>query len=80
MMVIACASLDKVKDVRSYCKVGCVGCSMCAKLNPNAFQMKQNLAVLDYEKYGPRADLDKAREKCPRAMMIFVGKNIKEIS
>jgi RnfABCDGE-type electron transport complex B subunit len=79
MMVIACASLDKVKDVRSYCKVGCVGCGLCAKLSPNAFQMRQNLAVLDYEKYGPRADLDKAREKCPRAMMIFVGKNIEEI-
>jgi RnfABCDGE-type electron transport complex B subunit len=75
MLLIACASLDKVKDVRGYCKVGCAGCGLCAKMVPNTFQMKQNLAVLDYEKYPPREELDKAVEKCPRAMMIYVGKN-----
>jgi len=75
LLVVGCSSLDKVKDVRGYCKVGCVGCGMCAKTVPTAFQMKQNLAVIDYAHYGPRAEMDKARAKCPRAMMVYVGKN-----
>ena len=74
MLVISCSSLDKAKEVRSYCKVGCVGCGLCAKMAPNVFQMKQNLAVIDYENYGRWTDCDKAIEKCPRAIMTFVGK------
>jgi len=77
MLVIACATRDKAKDVRSYCKVGCVGCGLCAKLVPNMFQMKQNLAVIDYEKYGRQEDREKALEKCPRAMMVYVGTKVK---
>ena len=76
MLVISCSSMDKAKEVRSYCKVGCVGCGLCAKMAPNAFQMKQNLAVIDYENYGRWADCDKAIEKCPRAIMTFVGKKV----
>ena len=75
LLVIACASRDKVKEVRSYCKVGCVGCGLCAKLAPNSFQMQQNLAVMDYEKYPAKEDIEKVTDKCPRAMMLFVGKN-----
>ena len=81
LLIISCSSRDKVKDVRSYCKVGCVGCGLCAKLAPNHFQMEQNLAVIDYEKYGRSEEFDKAVEKCPRACMLFVGKNaIVEVS
>ena len=74
MMVIACSSLDKAKDVRGYCKVGCVGCGLCAKLAPNMFRMQQKLAVIDYEKYGNLEERDKAQQKCPRSLMIYVGK------
>ncbi|KPK73628.1 MAG: hypothetical protein AMJ79_15000 [Phycisphaerae bacterium SM23_30] len=74
MLVIACSSLDKAKEVRSYCRVGCVGCGVCIKQAPNAFQMEQNLAVIDYENYGRWSDCAKAIEKCPRALMVFVGK------
>lgn len=75
LLVIGCSSLDKAKDVRGYCRVGCVGCGMCAKTLPTAFQMKQNLAVINYAQYGPRAEMDKAQAKCPRAMMVYVGRN-----
>jgi len=77
MLVISCASLDKAKEVRRYCQVGCVGCGLCAKMAPNVFQMQQNLAVIDYENYGRGADSDQAIEKCPRAIMTFVGKQAK---
>ena len=75
MLVIACATMDKAKDVRSYCKVGCMGCGLCVKMAPNMFQMRNNLAVIDYEKYGNKEDRDKATGKCPRSMMVYVGKN-----
>lgn len=74
LLVVACASLDKAKDVRSYCAVGCVGCTLCAKMAPNLFQMKQNLAVIDYDRYGPREEIDKATGKCPRQLLVYVGK------
>ena len=41
------------------------------------FQMQQNLAVIDYEKYANRQDRDKALGKCPRAMMVYVGTKAK---
>jgi len=73
-LVIACSSLDKAKDVRAYCKVGCVGCGLCAKLAPTDFQMRQNLAAIDYEKYNPRGEaFEKAVAKCPRAAMVWIG-------
>ncbi|MCF7956977.1 MAG: 4Fe-4S dicluster domain-containing protein, partial [Phycisphaerae bacterium] len=74
MLVIACASHDKAKEVRGYCKVGCVGCTLCAKMAPEMFTIKDNLAVIDYEKYGTDAERDKATGKCPRAMMVYRGK------
>jgi len=75
LLVIACSTLDKAKEVRSYCKVGCVGCGLCAKQVPTMFQMQQNLAVIDYEKYGSQEERDRAQDKCPRALMVYVGTN-----
>lgn len=73
MLTVACSSVDKAKEVRSYCKVGCVGCGLCAKLEPTTFQMRQNLAAIDYEQYGRWAASEKAIKKCPRAAMVLVG-------
>ena len=77
MLIVACSSLDKAKEVRSYCQVGCVGCGLCAKLAPTTFQMKQNLAVIDYAQFDPRGEFDKAVEKCPRAILFFKGQKHK---
>ena len=73
LLVIACSSRDKAKDVRSYCKTGCVGCGLCAKFVPEMFQMKNSLAVIDYEHYLGREQRDTAQGKCPRSLMIYVG-------
>ena len=77
LLVIACSSRDKAKDVRSYCQVGCIGCTACAKQAPDALKMQDNLPILDYEKYPNQEDRDKATGKCPRAMMVYVGQNVK---
>ena len=75
LLVIGCMTHDKAKDVRGYCKVGCVGCTLCAKNVPGMFAMDKGLAVIDYDKYGSQEDRDKAQEKCPREMIVYCGKN-----
>lgn len=75
LMVVGCSSPEKAKAVKGYCKVGCVGCTLCAKQAPGMFEIKNSLAVIDYSKYGSKEERDKAVEKCPRDMLVYVGKN-----
>jgi len=75
LLVIGCASLDKAKEVRSYCEVGCIGCGICVKQAPEIFSMQNNLAIIDYDKYADREARDKGRQKCPRKLMVYVGES-----
>ena len=75
LLVVACSSCDKAKEVRGYCKVGCIGCGICAKQAPDAFTMHNNLPKLDYENYPNQEDRDKATGKCPRDLLVYVGEN-----
>ncbi len=65
-LIVACSSLDKGKDVRSYCKKGCIACKICEKSCGEAggFTVANNLAVIDYEKYDG-CNNDECIEKCP---------------
>ena len=48
---IACSSQDRGKEVRSYCKNGCIGCRICVKnCKENALSFENNLPVFDYDK------------------------------
>lgn len=48
---VQCASKDKLKDVKSVCTTGCIGCSICEKVCPTkAITMVNNLPVVDKEK------------------------------
>jgi electron transport complex protein RnfB len=66
---IGCVSKDFGKAVKSVCKVGCIGCGLCA--NPKTtsneiITMDGKLPVIHYEKAeDPWKDLEKAVEKCP---------------
>lgn len=63
--VVKCMSHDKGKTVRENCKVGCIGCSLCKKTYPEAFDVQKFLAT---EISGNDFDMEKlkeAAEKCP---------------
>ncbi|MDO4672565.1 MAG: RnfABCDGE type electron transport complex subunit B [Porphyromonadaceae bacterium] len=63
--VVKCSSHDKGKDVRANCKVGCIGCTICAKTYPEGFTMDNFLSIESKE---DNLDLElqkQAAEKCP---------------
>ena len=62
---LACVSRDRGKAVKNVCKVGCIGCTLCAnpKVTPSGcIQMQDNLPVI--VKCGAD-DLIVAAQKCP---------------
>ncbi|MBN2457410.1 MAG: RnfABCDGE type electron transport complex subunit B [Sedimentisphaerales bacterium] len=73
IMTVACSSKETPKSTRSMCKVGCIGCSLCAK-QTDLFKVEDNLARLDYEKYQPTDQTQTALNKCPTKVIIQVGK------
>jgi len=73
MMTVACSSKESGKVTRSMCKVGCIGCGVCAK-QTDLFVVEDNLARLDYEKYQPTEKTETALNKCPTKVIIEVGK------
>ncbi len=73
MMTVACSSREAGKVTRTICKVGCIGCGLCAKQS-DIFSMEDNLARLDYSKYKPSEETKTAMDKCPTKVIIHVGK------
>jgi Na+-translocating ferredoxin:NAD+ oxidoreductase subunit B len=76
MMTVACRSQESGKNTRAFCKVGCIGCGLCAKQS-DIFTVKDNLAHLDYTKYQPNEKTEAAMNKCPTKVIIYRGKTAK---
>ncbi|MFP4178493.1 MAG: RnfABCDGE type electron transport complex subunit B [Spirochaetaceae bacterium] len=69
--IVACNSTDKGGKVRKYCKVGCIGCGVCAKKSPEGgFVVENFLASIDYSAQGSREEAVKA---CPPKCIVPVG-------
>jgi electron transport complex protein RnfB len=77
MMVVACRSKEKGKSTRSFCKVGCIACGLCAK-QTDLFKVEDNLARLDYIKYQPSEKTETAMNKCPTGVIVYRGKSAPE--
>jgi ferredoxin len=59
--------------VRKICAVGCIGCGICVKLTPEGgFELKDNLARVNYQKIRECKDWYKAIEKCPTQCIVEV--------
>lgn len=60
---IACSSLERGKDVKDACSVGCIGCRLCVRNCPSeAIEFSNNLAKIDYSKC---TECGVCVEKCP---------------
>jgi len=71
--VVACSNKDGAKEVREFCKIGCIGCKACTRVNPD-YKMDGSLASLDYDTYKKDSDFKVAIDKCPRKCIIPIGK------
>lgn len=67
-IVVNCNSKDKGAVVRKACKVGCIGCNLCVKNAPGAYEIKDNLARVDYDKGDAAAE--PAVAKCPTKCIV----------
>jgi Na+-translocating ferredoxin:NAD+ oxidoreductase RNF subunit RnfB len=77
MMTVACRNKEVGKVTKAMCKVGCIGCGVCAKQS-ELFKVEDNLAHLNYEKYQATEQTETAMNKCPTGVIIYVGKKTKE--
>lgn len=49
-IVIACSNKDIGKETREVCDVGCIACRICERQCSGTYVVKDNLAVVNYEK------------------------------
>jgi len=76
-MTVACSSKEAGKVARSMCKVGCIGCGVCAKQS-DIFTVEDNLARMNYEKYQPTEQTETALNKCPTGVIVYRGRTAPE--
>ncbi len=77
MLTVACSNKETGKVTRSMCKVGCIGCGLCAK-QTDIFKVEDNLARLDYNRYQPTEQCETAMNKCPTKVIVYRGKSAPE--
>ncbi len=73
MLAVACANPEPAKNVKQVCTAGCVGCKVCQKLFNELFEVRNNLACLNYDTYNGEEDLDKLFKKCPASALVYFG-------
>ena len=72
MCAVACSNHDPGRAMKNICKVGCIACGACSKAAGEIFEVKGNLAEMDYEAY-EKADPAAAVEKCPTKVIVRYG-------
>jgi len=77
MMTVACSSKETGKTTRAVCKVGCIGCGVCAKQS-DVFSVEDNLARVDYGRYEPTEQSEAALNKCPTGVIVYRGRSALE--
>jgi RnfABCDGE-type electron transport complex B subunit len=73
MLVVACSNKEPTRLVKQVCEVGCVGCGLCQRLFADLFEVKDNLAYLNYEQYTGEEDFAPLFKKCPAKVLVYFG-------
>jgi len=73
ILAIACSNPEIGPAVKSVCKVGCIGCSACAKISGGLIEMEGALPRIDYDTYDASSDLTPSVDKCRMESMVYVG-------
>jgi len=73
MLTVACSNKETGRVVRGMCKVGCIGCGLCARQS-DLFAVADNLARMDYAGYQPSEATETAVAKCPTKVIVYRGK------
>ena len=69
---VLCSSHDKGKDARPKCANSCIGCTICARTYPEAFEMDNFLSIAKNIENVDHELLNTASEKCPnKCITIF---------
>ncbi|WP_296112976.1 RnfABCDGE type electron transport complex subunit B [uncultured Anaerococcus sp.] len=69
---VLCSSHDKGKDARAKCDNSCIGCTICARTYPEAFEMDDFLSKVKEVEDLDLELLNTAAEKCPnKCITIF---------
>jgi electron transport complex protein RnfB len=74
ILAVTCSNQDFGNPVREMCQVGCIGCKACTRIEKGLITMKDNLPVMDMEKYQPKLNLQGIQDKCPREALVWIGK------
>jgi Na+-translocating ferredoxin:NAD+ oxidoreductase RNF subunit RnfB len=76
---IECNSKDKGAKVRKNCKVGCLGCGMCARnCDHNAIKVENNVAVVDPHICINECSEEKCLTKCPTGAIKYILKDLND--
>jgi len=76
-LFVACKSLAEGDDALQECEVACTGCEKCAVDAPKGLiEIKNNLAVIDYAKYG-EIKIDRTPiERCPTGAIVWIDSKL----
>ena len=66
---VACKNKAAGDDAEEVCEVACTGCGRCALAAPNVIAIRENLAVVDYDKNHRAAR--EAIERCPTGALVW---------
>jgi ferredoxin len=66
---VACRSLEAGDDQLAECEVACTACGRCAADAPGLISIRDQLAVVDYDRYRDRRE---AIERCPTGAIVWL--------
>ena len=74
VLAVCCSNKDFGIEVKSVCKVGCIGCKGCERTMSGLFKVKDNLPSIDYDQYDSATDFALVLKKCPMKRLMYVGR------